>query len=89
MTAGLTGWAQVHGLNGDTSIRDRARFDNAYIENWSLWLDLVVLARTVTGLLAGAVAHRVTGPPAARSSPAEPPATALPWRPASLQGDRS
>ncbi len=89
MTAGLTGWAQVHGLNGDTSIRDRARFDNAYIENWSLWLDLVIVARTATGLLAGPVAHRVTGPPAARSSTAEPLATATAWRPASLQGDRS
>ncbi len=89
MTAGLTGWAQVHGLNGDTSIRDRARFDNAYIENWSLWLDLVIVARTATGLLAGAVAHRVTGPPGARSSTAEPLATATAWRPASLQGDRS
>jgi lipopolysaccharide/colanic/teichoic acid biosynthesis glycosyltransferase len=89
MTAGLTGWAQVHGLNGDTSIRDRARFDNAYIENWSLWLDLVIVARTVTGLLAGAVAHRVTGSPGARSSTAEPLATATAWRPVSLQGDRS
>jgi exopolysaccharide biosynthesis polyprenyl glycosylphosphotransferase len=89
MTAGLTGWAQVHGLNGDTSIRERARFDNAYIENWSIWLDLVVIARTVTGLLAGAVPRHVTGRPSAPLSPAEPPATPLPWRPASLQGDRS
>lgn len=31
--AGLTGWAQVHGLRGDTSIEERARFDNYYIEN--------------------------------------------------------
>ena len=89
MTAGLTGWAQVHGLNGDTSIRDRARFDNAYIENWSLWLDLVIVARTAAGLLAGAVAHRVTGPPRARSRTAEPLVTAATRRPASLQGDRS
>ena len=50
MPAGLTGWAQVHGLNGDTSITDRARFDNYYIEHWSFWLDLVVLARTVTSI---------------------------------------
>ncbi len=34
--AGLTGWAQAHGLRGDTLIEDRARFDNYYIENWSL-----------------------------------------------------
>ena len=53
--AGLTGWAQVHRLTGDTSIHDRARFDNAYIENWSFWLDLVVLARTVSGAVKGVV----------------------------------
>ncbi|NMO90434.1 sugar transferase [Actinomycetospora sp. TBRC 11914] len=45
--AGLTGLAQVSGLRGDTPISDRARFDNYYIENWSLWLDAKVLLRTV------------------------------------------
>lgn len=54
MPAGMTGWAQVHRLNGDTSITDRARFDNAYIEYWSCWLDLVILARTLTSVLAEA-----------------------------------
>ena len=44
--AGLTGLAQVSGLRGDTPISDRARFDNYYIENWSLWLDAKVLLRT-------------------------------------------
>ena len=39
-SAGVTGWAQVHGLNGDTSISERVRFDNHYIEHWSLWLDI-------------------------------------------------
>lgn len=48
---GLTGWAQVHGLRGDTSIEERARFDNYYIEHWSLWFDAVILARTVTQVL--------------------------------------
>jgi exopolysaccharide biosynthesis polyprenyl glycosylphosphotransferase len=43
---GLTGLAQVSGLRGDTPIADRARFDNYYIENWSLWLDIRVLLRT-------------------------------------------
>ena len=47
MRAGLTGWAQVHGLHGDTSLHERVRFDNAYIDNWSLWLDLVILVRTL------------------------------------------
>jgi len=46
MPGGLTGWAQVHGLNGDTSVFDRARFDNYYAEYWSPWLDAVILART-------------------------------------------
>ncbi len=45
--AGLTGLAQVSGLRGDTPISDRARFDNYYIENWSLWLDVKVILRTV------------------------------------------
>lgn len=44
---GLTGWAQVNGLRGDTSIGERARFDNYYIENWSLWLDIKIMLLTV------------------------------------------
>jgi exopolysaccharide biosynthesis polyprenyl glycosylphosphotransferase len=51
---GLTGLAQVNGLRGDTSIQDRAWFDNHYIENWSVAGDLVILART-----AGAVIKQV------------------------------
>jgi exopolysaccharide biosynthesis polyprenyl glycosylphosphotransferase len=51
---GLTGWAQVHGLRGNTSIADRARFDNYYIENWSLWLDLKIILRTFSSVLRGA-----------------------------------
>ncbi|HEX7309284.1 sugar transferase [Lentzea sp.] len=43
---GLTGLAQVHGLRGDTSIADRSRYDNYYIANWSLWLDLRILLMT-------------------------------------------
>ncbi|SDK12758.1 Sugar transferase involved in LPS biosynthesis (colanic, teichoic acid) [Actinopolyspora mzabensis] len=50
---GLTGWAQVHGLHGDTSIVERARFDNQYIEYWSPWLDLVILVRTAQAVLTG------------------------------------
>jgi exopolysaccharide biosynthesis polyprenyl glycosylphosphotransferase len=52
--AGLTGWAQVHGLRGDTSIEDRARFDNYYIENWSLWTDVKIVVRTVGQVVRGA-----------------------------------
>jgi exopolysaccharide biosynthesis polyprenyl glycosylphosphotransferase len=50
---GMTGWAQVHDLTGDTSIHERARFDNNYIEHWSLWLDLVILVRTLTEPVSG------------------------------------
>jgi exopolysaccharide biosynthesis polyprenyl glycosylphosphotransferase len=49
--AGLTGFAQVSGLRGDTPIIDRARFDNYYIENWSLWMDAKILLRTVGEVL--------------------------------------
>jgi exopolysaccharide biosynthesis polyprenyl glycosylphosphotransferase len=49
--AGLTGLAQVSGLRGDTSIADRARHDNYYIENWSLWLDIKILIRTLFEVL--------------------------------------
>ena len=44
---GLTGWAQVNDLRGDTSIDDRVRFDNYYIENWSLWGDIKIMFRTL------------------------------------------
>lgn len=49
--AGMTGWAQVHGLRGQTSIDDRAEWDNFYIENWSLLLDLQILLMTVGAVL--------------------------------------
>ena len=49
--SGISGWAQVHGLRGQTSIADRAEWDNYYIENWSLWLDLKILLLTVAAVL--------------------------------------
>jgi exopolysaccharide biosynthesis polyprenyl glycosylphosphotransferase len=45
--SGITGWAQVNGLRGQTSIADRVEWDNYYIRNWSLWLDLRILVMTV------------------------------------------
>lgn len=48
---GMTGLAQVNGLRGDTSIEERLVFDNLYIENWSLWSDIVILLRTVRVVL--------------------------------------
>ncbi|HSE08350.1 MAG TPA: sugar transferase [Nocardioidaceae bacterium] len=50
---GLTGWAAVNGMRGDTSIQDRCLYDNAYIDNWSLWLDMKILASTVRAVFKG------------------------------------
>jgi exopolysaccharide biosynthesis polyprenyl glycosylphosphotransferase len=49
--SGMTGWAQVHGLRGRTSLADRLEWDNYYIQNWSLWLDLKILLMTVVTIL--------------------------------------
>ena len=48
--SGITGWAQVHGLRGQTSLADRVEWDNHYIENWSLGLDLKILMMTVAAV---------------------------------------
>lgn len=44
--SGITGWAQIHGLRGNTSVEERTEYDMFYIENWSLLLDLKILLRT-------------------------------------------
>lgn len=46
---GITGWAQVHGLRGDTSIPERVKYDLWYIDNWSLSLDIDIIFRTLFG----------------------------------------
>ena len=51
MKSGMTGWAQVHGLRGQTSIVKRVEWDNYYIENWSLGLDVKILFMTVLAIL--------------------------------------
>lgn len=48
---GMTGWAQVNGLRGDTSISDRLRYDLYYIYNWSFALDIQIIARTMFTVL--------------------------------------
>jgi exopolysaccharide biosynthesis polyprenyl glycosylphosphotransferase len=49
--AGITGWAQVHGLRGKTSLRDRVEWDNFYIENWTPWFDVKIVLMTLHAAL--------------------------------------
>lgn len=73
MPGGLTGWAQVNGLNGDTPVFDRVRFDNYYAEYWSPWLDAVILAQTTV-----LVARAALGLPI-RARPTTTPVTVRAW----------
>ena len=61
---GMTGWAQVHGWRGRTSLRKRVQYDLNYIQNWSFWFDFKVLFMTVQH-----VAFRKTSWPAPRNRP--------------------
>jgi len=45
--AGITGWAQINGLRGDTDLHQRIAHDLYYIEQWSVWMDLKILAATL------------------------------------------
>jgi exopolysaccharide biosynthesis polyprenyl glycosylphosphotransferase len=49
--SGITGWAQVSGLRGNTSLADRAEWDNYYIENWSFWLDFKIMCLTLAAVV--------------------------------------
>jgi exopolysaccharide biosynthesis polyprenyl glycosylphosphotransferase len=51
--SGLTGWAQVNGLRGETSLQDRIEWDNYYVENWSPLLDLKILVLTLPAVFGG------------------------------------
>jgi exopolysaccharide biosynthesis polyprenyl glycosylphosphotransferase len=51
MKSGITGWSQVNGLRGKTSLADRVEWDNWYIENWSPWLDVKILSRTALAVV--------------------------------------
>ena len=44
---GMTGWAQINGYRGNTSIRKRIEYDLYYIENWTFWFDIVILFQTI------------------------------------------
>jgi putative colanic acid biosynthesis UDP-glucose lipid carrier transferase len=49
--AGITGWAQVNDFRGDTNLHERIQYDLYYIENWSLWFDLRIIALTFLHIL--------------------------------------
>jgi lipopolysaccharide/colanic/teichoic acid biosynthesis glycosyltransferase len=51
--SGITGWAQVNGLRGKTSLADRVEWDNHYVESWSPWLDLKIVLLTIGCVLRG------------------------------------
>jgi len=55
--AGVTGWAQVNGLRGDTPLEDRIRYDLYYLQNWSLWFDVRILFLTVARVFRDASAY--------------------------------
>ena len=55
--SGLTGWAQVHGLRGNTPVEVRTVYDLHYVENWSLSLDLRILLRTILSVIRGENAY--------------------------------
>jgi lipopolysaccharide/colanic/teichoic acid biosynthesis glycosyltransferase len=55
--AGITGWAQVNGLRGKTSLRKRVQYDLFYIRNWSLLFDLRILWMTIFRGFVGPNAH--------------------------------
>ena len=55
--AGMTGWAQVNGLRGDTPLEDRIRYDLYYVQHWSIWFDLRILFLTVARVFRDASAY--------------------------------
>lgn len=63
MPVGMTGWAQVHGWRGRTSIRKRLQYDLDYIQRWSFWLDIRILWMTIEHVVLG----RITWIPRSRA----------------------
>jgi exopolysaccharide biosynthesis polyprenyl glycosylphosphotransferase len=55
--AGMTGWAQVNGLRGQSSIEERTRYDLFYVEHWSLLFDIKILLKTLAAVVRGRNAY--------------------------------
>jgi len=55
--SGITGWAQVNGLRGQSPVEERTKYDIYYIENWSLWFDLKIIILTFMAILKGENAY--------------------------------
>lgn len=57
MKPGITGWAQINGLRGETETPDkmqrRVEYDRYYITHWSLWLDIKILLKTIPVMITG------------------------------------
>jgi exopolysaccharide biosynthesis polyprenyl glycosylphosphotransferase len=75
LRAGVTGWAQVHGLRGRSSIEDRLAYDLDYARRWSLLLDVEILLRTVGQVLLGIPLDLTGSSPRMSPWPANPPST--------------
>jgi Undecaprenyl-phosphate glucose phosphotransferase len=84
--AGMTGYAQIRGLRGDTSLKKRIQHDVHYIENWSLGLDISILAQTLTRVWfsrhetssgKGSAAPAATRSAQGRPAPADTPVTGV------------
>ena len=50
---GMTGWAQINGLRGNTSIEERVKYDLYYVENWTIMFDIRIILRTLLNVLLG------------------------------------
>ncbi len=78
--SGITGWAQVHGLRGQTSLAERVEWDNWYIQNWSLWLDLKILLLTPIAVLRAPAEPQAPDPTEPRDAEPEPATLEARWK---------
>jgi len=77
LPVGLTGLSQVHGLRGDTSITERARFDNLYIEHWSGWQDARIILQTLGAVIRDALGSNQGASASARADAEEQATTKI------------